>query len=267
MRSSASGSPTSRRSDRALLTRKVVLLPLLAVQAVRTRRRALGLAEPAGARVGAAGPSDGSDRVVRVLVAGDSSAAGVGVATQEQAVARHLAAALAEASGRPVAWTLIARSGLSTRAVHQLLEAERPEAADVAIVVTGVNDVTSLLPPGRAVAHRAALADWLLAGRLARHVAFAALPPMHRFPLLPEPLRGVLGAEARRHDAALAAWAATRADVSHVPIDLDLTPDVMAADGFHPGEPVYRLCGLALGRHVADVLRRTSGDGGATTQA
>jgi hypothetical protein len=25
----------------------------------------------------------------------------------------------------------------------------------------------------------------------------------------------------------------------------------MASDGFHPGEPVYRACGEALGLHVA----------------
>jgi hypothetical protein len=26
---------------------------------------------------------------------------------------------------------------------------------------------------------------------------------------------------------------------------------VMAADGFHPGEPVYRICGTAIAEHIA----------------
>jgi lysophospholipase L1-like esterase len=60
-----------------------------------------------------------------------------------------------------------------------------------------------------------------------------------------------MGADARRHDAALARWAQQRDDVSHIPIDLPLAPNVMASDGFHPGEPVYRLCGLALADHIA----------------
>jgi len=43
-------------------------------------------------------------------------------------------------------------------------------------------------------------------------------------------------------------------DVSHVPIDLPLNRGVMAADGFHPGEPVYRVCGVALAEHNASVV-------------
>jgi hypothetical protein len=74
---------------------------------------------------------------------------------------------------------------------------------------------------------------------------------MHRFPLLPEPLRRVLGSDARRHDDALARWAATRTDVSHARFAVELDAAGMASDGFHPGEPVYRACGEALALHVA----------------
>ena len=91
-----------------------------------------------------------------------------------------------------------------------------------------------------------------------RHVVFAPLPPMHRFPLLPEPLRRVMGGDARRHDDALARWAATRSDVSHAPSRSTLDAAGMASDGFHPGEPVYRACGEALAAHVAGWLLSTS---------
>jgi lysophospholipase L1-like esterase len=83
------------------------------------------------------------------------------------------------------------------------------------------------------------------------------LPPVHRFPLLPQPLRSVMGDEARRHDAEMARWAATRGDVSHLPIALDLSPEAMADDGFHPGEPVYRACGEALAERVAQLSKET----------
>jgi lysophospholipase L1-like esterase len=123
--------------------------------------------------------------------------------------------------------------------------------ADLAVVLSGVNDVIDLVPTRRAVQQRAELADWLLAEGRAAHVVFAPLPPVHRFPLLPEPLRRVMGDDARRHDAALARWAATRRDVSHIHIDFDLSPAAMAEDGFHPGETVYRACGEALAAHIA----------------
>jgi hypothetical protein len=119
-----------------------------------------------------------------------------------------------------------------------------------------VNDVIDQVPTRRAVRERAALADWLLGTAGVRHVVFAPLPPMHRFPLLPEPLRRVMGGDARRHDAALARWAATRSDVSHAGFAVELDAAGMASDGFHPGEPVYRACGEALAAHVAGLSLR-----------
>lgn len=230
------------------LALKLVLAPVLVAQAVATRRRAPVLPEAEGPRQGRVGQGG---RALRVLIAGDSSAAGVGVAHQDQALAGHLSRALHRHAQRPVYWSLHAKSGLTTRQVHELLRAEPTPRAEVAVVLSGVNDVIDLVPPRRAVQHRAALADFLLAERGITHVLFAPLPPVHRFPLLPQPLRRVMGADARRHDDAMARWAATRRDVTHVPIALDLSPEAMADDGFHPGEPVYRACGEALAAGIA----------------
>jgi len=228
---------------------KLALTPLLVTQALRTRRRAPVLPEAAGSRAGRAGRGEGTP--IRLLVAGDSSAAGVGVAHQDQAVVGYLVRTLEAHRPGPIVWRLCARTGLTTRAVLELLRAAPPAPADVAVVITGVNDVVEQIPVRRALAQRAALADWLLGQGLARHVVFAPLPPMHQFPLLPQPLRSVIGADARRHDHALARWAATRSDVSVATMAVELTPETMASDGFHPGEPVYRACGEALGLHVA----------------
>jgi len=233
----------------AALALKVALAPLLVAQALATRRRAPVLPEADGDREGSVGAADSP--ALRVLVAGDSSAAGVGVARQEQAVVGHLVRTLHRASGRRIEWALRARTGLTTRGVHGLLVEAAPFVADVVVVITGVNDVTHQVTARRAVRDRAALADWLLGSQQVRHVVFAPLPPMHRFPLLPEPLRRVMGGDARRHDAALARWAATRSDVSHAAFSLDLDAAGMASDGFHPGEPVYRACGEALAAHIA----------------
>ena len=72
-----------------------------------------------------------------------------------------------------------------------------------------------------------------------------------------------MGTDARRHDDALARWAATRGDVSHIAIDMNLEPEAMAEDGFHPGEPVYRVCGEALAAHIAELSgKQTQGSAG-----
>ncbi len=234
------------------LALKLVLAPVLVAQALRTRKRAPVLPEPAGPRQGRVGQGPNE---LRLLIAGDSSAAGVGVAHQDQALAGHLSRALHLHAARPVRWALHARSGLTTHQVFALLRTHAPPPADVAVVLSGVNDVIDLVPTRRAVQQRAEMADWLLAEGRAQHVVFAPLPPVHRFPLLPEPLRRVMGDDARRHDEALARWAATRSDVSHIHIAFDLSPAAMAEDGFHPGEPVYRACGEALANHCAGICR------------
>lgn len=229
------------------LALKLALSPVLAVQALRTRARTPRLAEAAGAREG----ETGSGAPLHLLVAGDSSAAGVGVAQQRDALAAPLAAQLARAAGRTVRWRLVAASGLSTAALLARLRDQGWPGAELAVVVTGVNDVVEQVSSGRAVAAREALANGLRNAAGARHVAFAPVPPMHRFPALPQPLRAVLGRDAQRHNRALARWACTREDVSVVPMTLPLHAGVMADDGFHPGGPVYDYCARAIAAHLA----------------
>jgi lysophospholipase L1-like esterase len=232
------------------LALKLLLSPLLVAQAVATRRRAPALPEAAGPRRGRVG----TGARLSLLIVGDSSGAGVGVRTQDDALAGHLTRTLARQARRRVHWQLVAKSGITTAQALALVQQAQPAPAELAVVVLGVNDVVEQVPSHRAVQQRAALADWLLANAGARHVVFAPLPPMHRFPLLPQPLRHIAGGDARRHDDAMARWAATRLDVSHVPIALELGPESMADDGFHPGEPLYRHCGQALAQFIAEQL-------------
>jgi lysophospholipase L1-like esterase len=229
------------------LTLKIALAPLLAAQAVRTRWRLPRLPEPEGARAG----TTGQGVPLSLLVVGDSSAAGVGVATQRDALAHQLAGMLAGQCGARVEWRLVARSGWTTAQVFGHLHLQPPAPADVAVVVTGVNDVVDQVPSHRAVAAREALANFLRNGCGVRHVVFAPLPPVHRFPGLPQPLRWIAGSDAGRHNVALRRWAATRGDVSCVAMDLPLNRGLMADDGFHPGAKAYRYCAAAIAQHIS----------------
>jgi lysophospholipase L1-like esterase len=226
---------------------KMALSPLLVAQGLLARRRIPRLPEAAGARAGRVGRGS----LLRLLVVGDSSAAGVGVADQRQALAAPLAARLAQLADAQVHWSLIAESGLTTAQVHERLRALPLATWDLAVVVSGVNDVVDQVPSHHAVAERDALANRLRNAHGVRHVAFAPLPPVHRFPGLPQPLRWVAGADARRHNDALRDWAASRDDVSFVAVDMTLDVSTMAEDGFHPGAPVYRHVSDAIARHLA----------------
>ncbi len=232
---------------------KLALSPLLVAQAVLTRRRLPRLPEAEGPRRGQVGAASATP--LRMLIAGDSSAAGVGVVTQREALATQLAQRTAQGCAARVQWQLVARSGLTTAQTLHLLQLELPrtrqEHPDVVVVVTGVNDVVDQVSSRRAVAARESLANWLRNAHGVQHVVFAPLPPIHHFPGLPQPLRWVAGADARRHNTALAHWVASRNDVSLVEMETPLNKGVMAADGFHPGEPVYRYCSSAIAQHLA----------------
>ena len=129
-RSASPISPSSELAPRlghpaAALAYKLALSPLLVVQALATRRRAQKLPEATGERTGFVGVIGVAP--IRLLIAGDSSAAGVGVADQREAVAGYLVRTAHRAIGRPVAWQLRARSGLTTHGLHVMLEADRPK--------------------------------------------------------------------------------------------------------------------------------------------
>ena len=235
---------------------KLALSPLLVVQALRTRARVPRLAEATGAREGVVGRGA---TTLRLLIAGDSSAAGVGVATQQRALSGQLAPLLAARCDAQIHWALWARTGLTTAQTFELLRDAALPQADLAVVVSGVNDVVDQVPSSHAVRARERIANLLRNRGGVQHVVFCPLPPVHEFPSLPQPLRWMAGADAQRHNRALRHWVAHRQavadDVSTLWLDgVRLGRDTMADDGFHPGEPVYRAVAQALAAHIADAV-------------
>jgi lysophospholipase L1-like esterase len=223
------------------------LLPVLAAQGLLVRASALRLPEPPGERSGV----EGAGERLRLLVLGDSAAAGVGAPHQRFALAGQLVAELAR--DHEVHWRLHARTGHTVADATAALAAIDGERFDVAVTSIGVNDATRRRAPDDFAARVARLADILRTRHGTRMVIVSGLPPVHRFPALPQPLRAFLGGHARRLDDTLAALAARRDDLLHVPLDFGdaFTAAAMAEDGFHPGPPAYR----AWAQHLAPRVR------------
>jgi len=223
---------------------KIALAPLLVAQGLRVRRDALRLPEPPGPRAGESG--DGPP--LRLLIVGDSSAAGVGAPDQALALSGQLVAALGQR--HRVTWRLIARTGATTADTLARLQDEAPDRIDAAVTALGVNDVTHSVPLTRWLDQQTAL-RLCLAGRFAaRLVLSSGLPPMRHFPALPQPLRWVIGGTAQRFDAALARHTAADTGWHHVAFRMALTPELMAEDGFHPGPKGYALWGSRLAEAI-----------------
>jgi lysophospholipase L1-like esterase len=230
-----------------------LLFPLLYAQAQGVRAGIESLPEPPGPRAGREGR--GNDGL-RLLVIGDSSAAGVGAPHQDLALAKPLARHLARRIGRAVRWTLLAQTGLNSADTLAYLKAHDVPAADVAVVILGVNDITAQVPLAQVLKQRGEIAVWLEAHADVRQVLFPALPEMELFPSLPNPLAWWAGQMSRRNNRAQARWAArwplAQPRVAHVVMDGVMRGDLMASDGFHPGPGLYaRVAG-----HLGEAIER-----------
>ncbi len=225
------------------------LAPILVVQGVWVRQRAPKLPEAEGRRSG----GGGLGRPLRLLIVGDSSAAGVGAPHQDQALSGGLYALL---KGHfRLYWKLIAQTGWPTSALRRALQAAPREAYDVALTATGLNDITSGRSLPVCLQEQVALVELLRRRFTVAHILLSGLPPVHRFPALPEPLRRCIGARARQLDRAIHAWSKGQADCDHVALNFPLGPESMACDGFHPGPGVYAMWAAAA---TARIMARWS---------
>jgi lysophospholipase L1-like esterase len=212
---------------------KFALGPLLLAQGSYVRYRTPVLPEPRGERMGAfgSGPS------LRLLVLGDSAAAGVGVEEQNDALLGQLVGRLAEYHN--VQWHLIAQTGATTQSTHAHLANITKVFADVIVLSLGGNDVTSGVPIKDFVARQRALFSMLKDKFDTRLIIVSGLPPMHRFPALPQPLRWYLGRQAKAFDRELRKLVSETPGCIYLPQPADGDVSMMASDGFHPGAAVY----------------------------
>ena len=240
---------------------KIALAPLLLWQGRQVCREAPRLPEASGPRLGLTGLGQAGSAMprLRVLIVGDSSGAGVGAPTQEQALAGRLSEALARRLAAPVAWQLVARTGWTTAdaivGLRELSAQGRLPPADVLVTALGVNDAVAQVSPRRWTAQLDALEACARELTGVRQIFVTAVPPMHRFPLLPQPLRWVLGRSARALDSALLRWSAELGTRVYVELPWDPRRDpvagLMASDGFHPNPQLYRRWGEALALQIA----------------
>lgn len=233
----------------ALVAAKLALGPILLPQARHVRRTALRLPEAPGARSGVAGTGD---PVLRVLVVGDSSAAGVGVADQAQALALPLAQALAGRLQGAVGWQLLARSGVDTRDALQLVQDGPVEPADVLVTVLGVNDVSGQTSPADYLARMGSLVRQVRERAGIRWAVCCGLPPMRLLTAVPHPLRWYLGRCSDVLDSALRDWTAAEG-LGFLSLRFTADPAFLADDGSHPAPALYppwaaRLCESIVGQ-------------------
>ena len=211
---------------------KFALFPYLVLQGAWLRRTALEMPEPPGPRFGVVGQG----RPLRLLLLGDSSAAGVGTDHQDEALSGQLLKRLSQQF--EITYAVEAKTGRTTRAMFKHLVKIPSAEYDIAVTALGVNDITRRASRENWLEDTELMWDLLQSKFGVQQIYVSGIPRLADFPLLPPVLSWILGRQGRRFDAGLVEMIGGRADCFHVPADLVLH-GLMARDGFHPGPKVY----------------------------
>lgn len=223
---------------------RIALLPVLVWQGLRVRRRALVLPEASGPRTG----TSGQGQALRLLILGDSSAAGVGVDDQSQALlgqtVKHLEPHF------EVSWRLLAKTGATSKSALTKLKTEPRVQYDVAVLALGVNDAVRLLPLRVWRQQQAELRRVLRSEFAVQRLIVTAVPPIAEFPALPKVLQWILGAHAARMDMRLEQDLLSEPSATYLTFDLPFTTEFMARDGYHPNARFNALWGQVAAQHI-----------------
>lgn len=240
----------------------LILLPLLLPLALYARLATPKLPEPSGDRRGRTKGmlgantdvntdvnTDNPAQILRLLLVGDSAAAGVGVTQQAEALLGHVTQGLSQQW--TVDWVLEAETGLKSRDILKRLETLPAYQVDVVVLSLGVNDVTAGMRRQQWLNTVEQISELLLQKFSAQQLIFSSLPPMHAFSALPQPLRWYLGKVTRGFNQVLQDFVRHHPAMSFVMIDFPITAEYLAEDGFHPSGLAYQYWG---GKIVERVL-------------
>jgi lysophospholipase L1-like esterase len=236
----------------------MALSPLLMRQARRVRQRTPRLPEASGDQTGIESSVHATD-LLRLLVVGESTAAGVGVSELRDALPCQLAVALAARRQCNVGWSMSARTGATASFAARELAPAAPMGQDIAVIMVGVNDALKFTSRRIWRARIDQLID-----ELAKHmqpggqVVLAGLPDLGRFGTFPQPLRAMLGWHARALDRDLKTIAKRSAGVIYLAMPPVSGSELFAEDRFHPNAAAYRV----LAAYYADALATTKPEKG-----
>jgi lysophospholipase L1-like esterase len=232
--------------------------PILWVQSRRVRRNTPSLPEATGLRHGTLGAGE----PIKLLVIGDSGAAGVGVQFMNEGLCGQLVEQLSQ--DYCVHWRVLAVKGLDSPGMIGLLSSafEPASSFDVVVLSLGANDATALCFPDRWSAMQQRVA-YLIQSRFKPSVlVHTAVPPMHACLALPQPLRWFMGRWARQMNQHLTET--IQADlISRQNLYCkrsvhwhpeSTTTEGMCIDGIHPSARGYTKWAHTLSAHIRSQL-------------
>lgn len=216
-------------------TTEKFLSPLLIAQGIYVKKSMIRLPEPEGDRSGVIG--EGTS--LKLLITGDSAAAGVGTDTQTNALSGQLIQLLKK--DYQCEWALHAKTGFTISTLFKYLKIIPAQEFDIVLVSIGVNDVTSTISVQEWTQKIRKLHQLLKEKFSAKFIVYTELPPIDKFPAIPNPLSYFLGKTAKNMNTELNNLFKNKSDSTLLCFDLPYGDEFIATDGFHPSSTAYKI--------------------------
>lgn len=227
----------------------LALIPALVIQGSRVKKNTIRLPEAEGEREGITGQG----QTLSLLILGDSAAAGVGVAHQNDALLGAVVSALQHQY--QVHWRLEAQSGDTTSQLIQKIKKMVNQKYDVVVTSVGVNDVTRLMSARTWIKQQQQFYQLIQAKFHPELIIATGVPPMHLFPALPNPLSWLFGQYAKKMNLQLEKMIVQQEDMQWIEYDIQKYQSMdleMAKDGFHPSKEIYQIWGKEIAERILE---------------
>lgn len=211
--------------------------PFLYLQGQYVRRKIGLLPDAQGEKRGISGKGD---EIVKMLVIGESTVAGLGARTHEAALAGQFAHFLSAKIGKKIEWLVIGKNGVTAKRTIELLVPQIPsgEKFDYIMLGVGGNDVLKLSSPRKWRRDALELLA-IMRETFPKAVFFMTnAPAVHLSPVLPQPLKFILGNLSALHDKNSQEFMAQMEKVHYFHRPDEVTEGFFA-DGIHPSEKGY----------------------------
>jgi len=237
----------------------IPLLPLMYLHGKRIRSSVPRLSEATGTE-GISGQN--STKVLRMITIGESTVAGVGVATQEEGFTGTLAKTLAEGLDTNIQWKVYAKSGYTAKRVtYKIIPKIEETEVDLIVIGLGGNDAFKLNNPSKWGAQIEVLLDKIQNKFPNTPICFMNMPPIKEFPAFTSLIKFTVGNLVELLGEELDRVIKNRANVFYlsevITLDLwikalntDKRPEDFFSDGVHPSKFTYQTWGRYFGEYL-----------------